>query len=190
MIDDSNEPAGISVLAPDEPILRPLWHYWSERRRSRQCPARADIDPVDIPQLLPHIGLIDVEVDGPRFKYRLIGTRMNEIFGQNFSGSYLDESKNGQYAIFLHNLYAEAAGERRGLFSETVFGYRDSRHLTVHRLILPLAENDESPVTMLLFANTFRLREPGDPEVPDIDGAMPYLADDIVDIRPVAHHPL
>jgi hypothetical protein len=79
--DHDQEPTGISGLASDEPVLRPLWRYWTERCRDRQCPARSDIDPVDIPRLLPHIGLIDVETDASRFRYRLIGTRMNEVFG-------------------------------------------------------------------------------------------------------------
>ena len=37
-----------------------LYRYWWEKRGSRPAPFRADLNPVEIPDLLPIINLIDV----------------------------------------------------------------------------------------------------------------------------------
>lgn len=170
--------------AADDSLLEAVWTYWSALRGERACPSRADLDPADIPKLLPHIGLIDVEPAPLRFRYRLIGTHMNEMFGEDFTGTYLDAAKGGNYASFLHDLYAEAALDRRPVYSESVFGYRDRRHLAIRRLVLPLAQSDDAPVRMLLFSNTFYPRRADTPDVPDT--GAPYRAGNIVEIHTLA----
>ena len=49
---------------------RELFDYWLLSAGLRRMPARSDLDPFKVPQLLPHIGLIDVRdgVDGAAFK--------------------------------------------------------------------------------------------------------------------------
>src|SRR5947207_13056937 len=60
----------------DERLQR-LYAYWRHKAADRSLPSRADLDPVEIPKLLPHIMLIDVLPSGG-YHYRLIGTE-NEI---------------------------------------------------------------------------------------------------------------
>lgn len=137
-------------------------------------PARDDLHPEDVPGILKHVGLIDVvhRPDRWRFRYRLVGTRMNHVFGQDFTGTWLHESKHGPYRDFLDALYAEAVQARRPVYSETSFGYRGDRCLTVKRLILPLSSG-ENHVNMLLFANMFASN--------DHDfGFRPYYSTDIL----------
>ncbi|MDF1791892.1 MAG: PAS domain-containing protein [Thalassobaculaceae bacterium] len=140
---------------PGQPVLGPMLAYWSTRRGGRDLPARADIDPVDIPGLLPHIGLIDVEAAPRRYRYRLVGSYMNTMFGENYQGTYLDRAKHGLYRDFLLNLYNAATEQRRPMLSEAIFDYGTDRVVTIRRLILPLAERADAPVNMLLFANVF-----------------------------------
>ena len=143
------------ACAPADPILDPLLTYWTAKRGSRALPARADIDPVDIPALLQHIGLVDVESQPRRYRYRLVGSYMQTMFGENYQGRYLDEARHARYRAFLTDLYSDAVEQRRPIHSEAVFDYGSDRVVTIHRLVLPLAENDGGPVTMLLFANAF-----------------------------------
>lgn len=147
--------AGNIDLDPDRPVLRPLLSYWQDKRADRQLPARADIDPIDIPRLLPHIGLIDVEHDPRRFHYRLVGSYMVTLFGVSYQGTYLDASKHGRYRDFLADLYGTAVDAREPVLSEAVFDYGVDRLVTIRRLILPMAETPTAPVNMLLFANAF-----------------------------------
>jgi len=60
----------------DDPAQRQMYDYWRGKRAARRMPSRRDIDPVDIPRLLPNI-LISEIVAGPagvRYRYRLAGT--------------------------------------------------------------------------------------------------------------------
>ncbi|WP_420562086.1 PAS domain-containing protein [Thalassobaculum sp.] len=155
-----SNPGFPSQSAPSEgplgdAILDPLLSYWSAKRSRRALPCRRDIDPVDIPELLQHIGLIDVEGPPWRFRYRLVGSYMQTMFGENYQGKYLDKAKHGRYRQFLEELYNAAVDQRQPMLSEAIFDYGTERVVTIRRLILPLAESDGQPVNMLLFGNSF-----------------------------------
>src|SRR5262249_50879801 len=65
--------------------------YWLRKSADKAMPARADIDPVDIPQLLADVFLVDVVAGNPcRFRFRLVGTRIAELEGE-ITNKYLDE---------------------------------------------------------------------------------------------------
>ena len=64
--------------------------YWCRKASGKSMPRRADIDPIDIPKLLPHVMLVDVLPSG-RYRYRLIGTENAEAHGVNATGRFLDE---------------------------------------------------------------------------------------------------
>ena len=46
------------------PEQQQLYDYWLNRAEGRGMPSRGDISPVDFPDLLPLISLIDVDPDG------------------------------------------------------------------------------------------------------------------------------
>lgn len=75
------------------PRIRRLHAYWRERRDQRNgcLPSRGDIAPEEIKDLLPNIMIVDVERDPLRFRYRLVGTRVVEYNGIEFTGCYLGE---------------------------------------------------------------------------------------------------
>jgi len=61
------------------PLLRAAYDYWSDRCAGRPMPARRDLDPVDIPRLLPYVILVDVLSEEPLdMRYRLIGTAVRD----------------------------------------------------------------------------------------------------------------
>ena len=61
--------------------LRDLYRYWAEKKHNRPLPARVDLDPMEIPQLLQNIVLVDVVGEPPRFRYRLVGTAVIQALG-------------------------------------------------------------------------------------------------------------
>lgn len=73
------------------PRLQQLYDYWQSKRREGRLPRRADIDPTEIPQLMPNLLLVDVEYNPFRVRYRLVGTQVVEATGFEFTGRYLDE---------------------------------------------------------------------------------------------------
>jgi len=72
-------------------VLEQLFAYWSSRRRGRPFPARADIDPIDIPSLLEHLLLVDVLRDPLDFRYRLVGGHIVDHAGRNVQGRTIRE---------------------------------------------------------------------------------------------------
>ncbi|TDQ83414.1 PAS domain-containing protein [Dongia mobilis] len=81
--------ASIAELG-SEPLSR-LESYWLEKRGSRPLPARADLDPADIKDLLPQIILTRIEHDPLRVKYTVVGTASAKAAGFDYTGRYLDE---------------------------------------------------------------------------------------------------
>jgi hypothetical protein len=70
--------------------IRRLLAYWQEKCAGRTMPARDDIDPGDIRDLLPNIVMVDIEQPF-RVRYRLVGTRVADFNRIDFTGRYLDE---------------------------------------------------------------------------------------------------
>lgn len=54
-------------------IAQEMLRYWQKKRGTRHMPSRKDIDPTEIPFLLPHIMLIDVTYNPLDFQCRLAG---------------------------------------------------------------------------------------------------------------------
>jgi hypothetical protein len=70
--------------------LARLHAYWDAARGRRRMPAREDIDPVALRDILPHILMVDVEREPLRFRYRLVGTYVTNISGRDITGLYAD----------------------------------------------------------------------------------------------------
>jgi len=66
-----------------ERILRALT-YWEAKKGKRWVPDRADFDPVDIADIMPHVVMWDVLPQG--YRCRLAGTKMVEIHGREMTG--------------------------------------------------------------------------------------------------------
>ncbi len=70
---------------------RRMHQYWLDKKGARAMPARSDIEPSEIKDLLPNIILTRLEYEPFRVLYKLIGTRAVENAGIDYSGRYLDQ---------------------------------------------------------------------------------------------------
>lgn len=77
----------------DHPDLIRFFEYWRSKVARRRLPSRADFDPVEIPDLLPWIYLVDVVDDASRrrLRCRLIGTSIVARIGRDMTGHYFDD---------------------------------------------------------------------------------------------------
>ncbi len=75
----------------DRPRLREGLAYWGSKRAGRRMPERRDIDPGEIPALLPWVMLVDVLRDPPDFRYRLIGTGVAARSARDHTGRLFSE---------------------------------------------------------------------------------------------------
>lgn len=145
----------LSAIITD-PRLQDGLDYWFRKSAGKPMPTRADIDPVEIPKLLPHVMLVDVLPAG-RYRYRLIGTDNTEAQGVHATGRYLDEVLPGpDYKKHVLTLYDECVRSRRPLYSECRFfslqDHSPARQIKV--IFLPLSE-DGAQVRQLLVIQVY-----------------------------------
>lgn len=140
-------------------LLRALYAYWDDRRGGRIMPARSDLDPVDIPDLLRHLILLDVTHDPLRFRVRLYGTEVAELRGRDLTGRYLYEGEPTAIGDQTRPWNVETVETRSPHYVTGPFtDISDGRTGTFYRLGLPLSEEGER-VDMLMIG---LLREWGD----------------------------
>jgi len=126
--------------------------YWASRRPAAGVlPGRADIDPLDIPDILPFVELSDVVDGGADFRFRLIGTHLVDADGLNPTGLL-------HSAFFVHPpyrahqaaLYGWVVAHRRPLYSRSrIPTDRLGFHVLTERIYMPLAA-DGRTVDMVL----------------------------------------
>jgi len=133
-------------------ILGAVLAYWRRKRQARAMPSRGDIDPIEIPKLLPNLQLIDRV--GAQFRYRLVGTALVEAFGKDFTGQYLEDFADRQRSEFIGKVFASVWSARRPAFLSSQYVTTKSVSLIANRLYLPLSDDDRE-VNMILGAMTF-----------------------------------
>jgi hypothetical protein len=86
-----------------------LYEYWNRCRGAHKMPARADFDPLAVPQLMRYLSLLDVLPGEPRFRNRLVGTGIVEYFGRDPTGWPVDEAAYGPATADVVAFYSRAA---------------------------------------------------------------------------------
>jgi hypothetical protein len=136
--------------APDFGFFRPLLQYWTDRRGVRVAPARADLDPLELPPaLLPHMLLIDVEHDPVDFRYRLAGTAADTIHGQSLKGVRILDLRPEPFARTLHGDLVRMTADLAVQFTELSFTNREDKTRRYRVLRLPLCD-ETGRLTMIL----------------------------------------
>jgi hypothetical protein len=141
-----------------EPLLSAVYDFCAERRGARPMPARADIDPVDLPRfVLPHLALLEVFDAGARYRWRLTGTEVVKRFGCDATGRFGDEVLRGDYLAFFTSLMRQVCGSQVPVYSLTLFRWEDGRTMTNSRLYVPLGDA-AAGVSQVLGMHDFRAK--------------------------------
>lgn len=124
-------------------MLHDLLRYWIRIRGDAPMPRRSAFDPVDIPRLLPNINLFEVVPPDNRLIARVVGTRIVEFYGGDYTGKYLDEIDFGSSrdAVLDHHRSALAAAVPMA-FDHDFWNVRGAL-FAMERLILPLSEDGD-----------------------------------------------
>jgi hypothetical protein len=133
--------------------LRGLYAYWDERRGARAFPARCELDPVDIPRLLPHIVLLDVRGRPSDLVFRLAGTEVVSRLGFGVTGRRLLDLPVAGVDRLQREL-AEVAISGRPQFVTAGYRSQAEEYKSIDQLVLPLGR-DGAKVDMLIGAVVF-----------------------------------
>lgn len=135
-----------------DPRLRRALAYWASRRPADgRLPGRADIDPLDIPDLLPFVELSDVLDGGADFRFRLVGSHLVDTDGLNPTGMLHSRFfAHPPYRAYQAALYGWVVANGRPLYSRSriptdLLGF----HVLSERIYMPLAA-DGRAVDMIL----------------------------------------
>ncbi|MBL8832545.1 MAG: PAS domain-containing protein [Rhodospirillales bacterium] len=136
-----------------------LWRYVRAIAPGGGMPSRRDFDPVDIPDLLPRIWMLDVALDPFALTYRLCGTMETASLerdptGQSFMDVHADRIAREPHFLdrYRHMARTGEATWRRG---RLVLGHND-RHKTVENLMVPMTDGGAAVAILLCYSLVFR----------------------------------
>ncbi|HVO15913.1 MAG TPA: PAS domain-containing protein [Alphaproteobacteria bacterium] len=134
-----------------DPRLRRFHDYWRSKRQGDRLPGRQDIDPLEIPDLLPHISILDVVGTGAamRFRFRLVGTANVRIAGREYTGAFIDDVFDPEDAARMGAAYREIVERRKPHYWDNRAAVRGNPPVRYSRLMVPLA-TDGQTVDMLM----------------------------------------
>jgi len=120
--------------------------YWRSKAPEGRLPGRRHIDPVDVPDLLPWLTLIDVvwEQERLRLRCRLAGTGVTARFGRDITGLYAEEAYSEAYLAQALDTYGAIIESRRPHLSRHRIPIEGREQAEYDRLILPLAEDGDT----------------------------------------------
>lgn len=159
--DPAHSPATVTVSWDpadiDDPRLREIHAYWEVRRGGRPMPSRAEIDPTDIPNLLPYVVLVDV-LDEPRdFRFRLAGTHLGEAVSKEVTGLRIGEALPSAFHAETHYHWCNCIERRAPLVGRGTLWVPERDFIHWEGILLPLSA-DGASVDMMLGGIIFSSR--------------------------------
>ncbi len=145
---------------PLHPKIREMIALYRSIMPGDRLPGRQHFDPMAIPHLLPNVWLVDV-FDGPepRFRYRLMGTRVAQAFAADITGRMFDDVHpdfaNNPMRAFLIDVVRTRRPDHR---SGTPNAWPVNELLSLERIFLPLAGNG-ADVDIVLALTIFMRRD-------------------------------
>jgi hypothetical protein len=150
------------------PEHRQLYDYWIDKSAGRRMPERRDISPAHFPRLLPFVSLVEVAADTGRYRIRLAGTRLRDVYDCETTGLYLDELDWGDKRDYWLAAYHRIASEGKPAQGAVRGPRTQKEHLVQFWLRLPLAMELDR-VGMILCHDAFV--PAAEVEAPELDRA-------------------
>ena len=146
--------SGPSDELPEERFTerhREILRYWRRKAGDRNIPRRADIDPLEIPRLLPNVLLWDVVDDD--YLCRLSGSEVDLSMGTVMKGCRLSDIKCPLIGEAKEEFDAVRDGEMAS-FAERTMGWLGKPYLYYRHLLMPLLDRSNR-VQVLMSLLTF-----------------------------------
>lgn len=155
MFDVIQSAIGFREKINPEPLKR-LYDYWLSKSKEGRIPGRAQIDPLDVPELLSNVFLVDVswQSEEPDFRFRLIGSKITEVVGSNPTGQNFSSFYSEANLKPMTEIYCQVARLGEPFVNNSSAPFSDKDFVKMARLLLPLSE-DGVRVDMILGALFF-----------------------------------
>jgi len=134
-----------------QPRFRRLGGYLAAKAPPGKLPGRRHVDPLEIPDLLPYVMLVDVvraPDQPPRYRIRLAGSEVVKIQGSDATGKFVEQVLTQGPEIIAG--YAEILANRQPQYRSGEVATAGRDHVFYERMAFPLAGDGET-VDMLIF---------------------------------------
>jgi hypothetical protein len=118
---------------------RDLYGYWRSCAAGKPVASRYDIDPIDIPRLLPGLSLLDASEDMDALRYRLAGTRVREIYGTEITGRAVFDARFQHKQEYWRSVYGKVIMEQTPMQGAVRGPVAGREHLLLIWMRLPLS---------------------------------------------------
>ena len=128
---------------------RRIFDYWLALKGDADMPPRAALSPAGIPDLLPHVSLIELLPDPDVIRVRLAGTGLWDIHGREITGRTLanhDWGGNRDYWKRNYDLIRQQPRPVAGMLRAPAAG---KDHLVQFWLRLPMSNGEDGGVILL-----------------------------------------
>ena len=122
--------------------IHQLYEYWHRKCAHRTVPDRRDIDPAELRSLLPYLLIAELEAQPFRVFYRLVGTKVVDMNGAEFTGLYLDEMTGEQYNYIDQGIeaYRQAWSQQSPVYGIYDWPAKSGAIYVVEFCILPVTQ--------------------------------------------------
>ena len=140
----------LAIEALDDAVLKGVLDYWRSRKGDRAVPLRAEILPEDMAPYLHRLALLEVLVEPPYFRFRLVGGTAQLVFGVQVTGRSLEAVQHPAHAAALRDLCQAIVLQEQPQCREISIR-QGQRHFAYRLIGLPLS-SDGSRIDRLLLA--------------------------------------
>jgi len=124
-------------------LIAGLEGYWNVLRGERVMPRREEVDPIDLVPWLSYLSIEELHYKPFRVRYRVVGTEVARIVGEDFSHRWLDKTGWGDQAITLNRLLYERVAERHvPSFGLSTLEWQDRTDHVFQWALFPLGTGD------------------------------------------------
>ncbi len=126
--------------------LQGILRYWNEKRGDRAMPALRQIDPIEIPKLLPIILIADILPTATRI--RLMGTDSTNAYGRETRGHDVSDLSLGDFSPFWREAFALVRASGKPALASGP--YRNGMELLDAESVLAPLSDDGTAITHIL----------------------------------------
>ena len=132
----------------DSPVLKLAADYWRSLRNGRRFPARADLRPRDMAEILRDMALVKIIDGGADYEYRIVGDALAQAYALPLQGRRISEISVtapwfGQIAATTYD-YVRRSGEPLAMRGRVGCEFPEAKFVYNENVFLPLGASDDA----------------------------------------------
>lgn len=147
--------------------LKELAKYWQKIKKDQPVPFRKQFNPVDVPQCLRYIVLVDVKATQPRYYVRLAGSSVNPVYHKSITGQFIENIIGKEDLESVLHQYDHTVTHWEPTYMTSTVNATNSTNMKYERVILPMT-SDGSKVDKLLVGIIFENTTPAHIDCPKL----------------------